>query len=77
MIEVTETFLVEDGDHSATQLAELRRLGMRIAEAEGIETAAQAAVLRNFGWELGQGYHFGRPVDGPTMTTMLEERTRD
>ncbi|WP_236832544.1 EAL domain-containing protein [Blastococcus sp. KM273128] len=29
--------------------------------AEGIETAAQAAILRELGAEHGQGYYFGRP----------------
>lgn len=30
--------------------------------AEGIETAEQAAFLRELGCDLGQGYHFSRPV---------------
>jgi len=29
--------------------------------AEGIETAGEAAVCAEFGFELAQGYHFGRP----------------
>ena len=28
--------------------------------AEGIETAAEAASLRDLGWRCGQGFHFGR-----------------
>jgi EAL domain-containing protein (putative c-di-GMP-specific phosphodiesterase class I) len=32
--------------------------------AEGIETAAQAQLLVNWGCDFGQGYHFGRPLDG-------------
>jgi diguanylate cyclase (GGDEF)-like protein len=38
---------------------------MRIATvAEGIETAEQAARVRELGCTFGQGYHFGRPAAG-------------
>lgn len=40
-----------------------RSLGVRLV-AERIETAHQADVLRKLGYDLGQGYHFGRPVIG-------------
>jgi diguanylate cyclase (GGDEF)-like protein/PAS domain S-box-containing protein len=33
--------------------------------AEGIETRAQARMLRTLGWECGQGYYFGRPAALP------------
>ncbi len=36
-------------------------LGMRVT-AEGVETAAAVAVLRELGCDVGQGYFFGRPV---------------
>lgn len=32
--------------------------------AEGVETAAEAEVCERVGFNLGQGYHFGRPVPG-------------
>jgi EAL domain-containing protein (putative c-di-GMP-specific phosphodiesterase class I) len=38
-----------------------RALGMDVV-AEGVETAAQAAALRELGFEFGQGYYFSRPV---------------
>lgn len=38
-----------------------RALGMD-AVAEGVETAAQAAALRDLGFEYGQGYYFSPPV---------------
>jgi EAL domain-containing protein (putative c-di-GMP-specific phosphodiesterase class I) len=41
-------------------LAATRELGVR-ALAEGIETAAEAASCRDLGFDLAQGYHFGRP----------------
>jgi EAL domain-containing protein (putative c-di-GMP-specific phosphodiesterase class I) len=31
------------------------------AIAEGIETREQAALLRDAGWSIGQGYLFARP----------------
>jgi EAL domain-containing protein (putative c-di-GMP-specific phosphodiesterase class I) len=37
-----------------------RSLGVRVI-AERIETAHQAAVLRRLGYDLVQGYLFGRP----------------
>jgi len=44
-------------------IVELARLrGLRVV-AEGIETAEQLAVLRKFGCDRGQGYHFSRPLD--------------
>ena len=30
--------------------------------AEGVETVAEADVLRSLGVDLGQGWHFGRPA---------------
>ncbi|HEY8882328.1 MAG TPA: PAS domain S-box protein [Dermatophilaceae bacterium] len=33
--------------------------------AEGIETETQAHILRDQGWECGQGYYFGRPAALP------------
>jgi sensor c-di-GMP phosphodiesterase-like protein len=32
------------------------------AVAEGIETEAQAVLLRNLGYRFGQGYLYGRPL---------------
>ncbi|MEU4420238.1 EAL domain-containing protein [Actinoplanes sp. NPDC024001] len=41
-------------------------LGLR-AVAEGVETAEQAAYLRDLGYQYAQGYHFGRPVPQPAF----------
>ncbi|HUC37365.1 MAG TPA: EAL domain-containing protein [Acidimicrobiales bacterium] len=43
-----------------------------VAEAEGIETEAQAACLQSLGWELGQGYYFSRPVDAHSIEILLQ-----
>jgi diguanylate cyclase (GGDEF)-like protein len=45
-------------------------LNLRVV-AEGIETADQLKALRELGCELGQGYLFGRPADGPTIARHL------
>lgn len=34
-----------------------------------METADQAAYLRELGYEYAQGYHFGRPVPNPFVET--------
>ncbi len=44
--------------------------------AEGIETEAQAARLRELGCDLGQGYLFSRPVPAEQISPMLRRRAR-
>jgi diguanylate cyclase (GGDEF)-like protein len=46
--------------------------GLRInVIAEGIETAAQAARLRQLGCQLGQGYYYARPLPADHITALL------
>lgn len=67
---------------SIVRLARQRRLEV---VAEGIETAEQAAWLRDVGCELGQGFHFSSPqsaalvlpVAGPARTGDREPRAGD
>jgi diguanylate cyclase (GGDEF)-like protein len=44
--------------------------------AEGIETDDQRERLHGMGCELGQGYHFSRPVSADTIATLLTSRLR-
>ena len=48
-----------------------RSLGMRTV-AEGIETAAQAAVVTQLGCNKGQGYFFSRPLSSEALVEWLE-----
>ena len=45
-------------------------LGLEVV-AEGIETPAQLAELREMGCDHGQGYLFSRPVDAVAAGAML------
>jgi diguanylate cyclase (GGDEF)-like protein/PAS domain S-box-containing protein len=47
-------------------------LGMDIT-AEGVETAEQAACLREMACEFGQGYFFFQPLDADAITTLLAQ----
>jgi EAL domain-containing protein (putative c-di-GMP-specific phosphodiesterase class I) len=40
--------------------------------AEGIETSEQASHLLSLGCELGQGFHFGRPLPAQVITSLLD-----
>ncbi|APZ44203.1 EAL domain-containing protein [Acidihalobacter ferrooxydans] len=51
-----------------------RALGLKLV-AEGVETEAQAAMLRAAGVDRLQGYFIARPMSGATMTDWLNTRT--
>ena len=42
--------------------------------AEGIESIEQLERLRQLRCELGQGYHFSRPLAGAELTGYLERQ---
>lgn len=48
-------------------------LGMEVV-AEGVETPAQAELLRRLDCDVLQGYHFSRPLEAQAMTRLLQER---
>lgn len=45
--------------------------------AEGVERAGQAALLKELGCRLAQGFHFGRPVPAAEFTALLEKSLRE
>jgi EAL domain-containing protein (putative c-di-GMP-specific phosphodiesterase class I) len=47
-------------------------LGLRTV-AEGIEQQAQAERLNEIGCDLGQGYHFARPMPEAEVMAMMGE----
>ncbi len=49
-------------------------LGM-ISNAEGVETAEQAALLRTIGCQEVQGFYFGRPVPSASISKLIEDQT--
>jgi EAL domain-containing protein (putative c-di-GMP-specific phosphodiesterase class I) len=52
-----------------------RKLDIRVI-AEGVETEEQAALLRDVGCTLGQGYLFSRAVDRRATTALLVNRAQ-
>jgi diguanylate cyclase (GGDEF)-like protein len=68
-LKLAATFVQSVGRHQPTRRDAFlravvdvgRTLGLTVT-AEGIETAAQAEFMREIGCEIGQGWHFGRPV---------------
>jgi diguanylate cyclase (GGDEF)-like protein len=65
---------VAKGEREAAFAETIVRLGhacqLRLV-AEGIEDVAQLEELRRLGCHLGQGYLFGRPLDGATTEALL------
>lgn len=55
-------------DHGIVEAASHLARALRLTSvAEGVETPAQARALTALGFDLGQGFHFGRPVDGEQL----------
>ncbi len=40
--------------------------------AEGIESAAESEICRQIGFQLAQGFHFGRPAPVPSLLAALD-----
>jgi EAL domain-containing protein (putative c-di-GMP-specific phosphodiesterase class I) len=48
-----------------------------VAVAEGVENIDQMRRLRELGCDLGQGYHFGRPLPPETLSLAVRPPPRD
>jgi EAL domain-containing protein (putative c-di-GMP-specific phosphodiesterase class I) len=68
-----------DGDDRAivTSLLTLARTIGLSATAEGVETAAQARVLRGLGCPVAQGFWWSRPVTAEAMDTLYRDGLPD
>ena len=56
-------------------IALARSLALRIT-GEGIETARQAALLRAWGSNEGQGYYFGKPLDSRQTAELISKSSK-
>jgi diguanylate cyclase (GGDEF)-like protein len=56
-------------------IAMSHRLGLEVV-AEGIETGAQLAFLREQGCDVGQGYYLGKPMPADECTRYLQQLRR-
>ena len=80
-IKIDRTFvrdLHEDPDDAAIVRAVIslgKSLGIQII-AEGIETPAQAAYLRKYGCDYGQGYLFGAAVPGDAIGLVMADKAK-
>ena len=80
-IKIDRTFvrdLHEDPDDAAIVRAVIslgKSLGIEIV-AEGIETPAQAAYLRKYGCDYGQGYLFGAAVPGDAVALVMADKAK-
>jgi EAL domain-containing protein (putative c-di-GMP-specific phosphodiesterase class I) len=63
--------------HEASIVRAIVQLGGTLHKsivAEGIETAAQAAQLREMGCAMGQGFHLSPPLSGPQAGELLRRQ---
>jgi len=51
-------------------------LGMSTV-VEGVETEAQAALVRQLGFDKGQGYLFSRPLEAQALSAWLQPAPRN
>ncbi len=78
LIKIDRSFVSDLGPHPSQRfvmqsMVELaQRLGVHIV-AEGIERRDQLLALQALGCDLGQGYHFSRPVPAEAMADLLAE----
>ena len=64
--------IMEDDEMVRTIIALGKSLGLNVI-AEGVETAEQAAKLRDLGCEFAQGFYFSVPINAQEATDLLAE----
>ena len=64
--------IMEDDEMVRTIIAMGRNLGLKVV-AKGVETAEQAAKLRELGCEFAQGFYFSVPINAQEATDLLAE----
>jgi predicted signal transduction protein with EAL and GGDEF domain len=67
---------ISDDGLAAAIMAIGERLGLEVV-AEGIEHPEQIDLLQNLGFDLGQGYFFGRPMPAGRLEQHFEGRDED
>ena len=75
ILKIDRSFMTTEG-HDAALVKALVRMSQELgltAVAEGVETALQAAFLRDAGCRYGQGYHFARPAHPATIERLLAD----
>ena len=60
----------EDGAIVRAIIAMAKSLGLAVT-GEGVETEAQADLLRAWGCDRGQGYYYGKPLDAAATAALL------
>jgi|GEM_PF-1061478 len=60
----------------ASAIVEMGHALGKVVIAEGIETPEQAILLRKLGCDVGQGFHFSRPLTAEAFRSLLTEHPR-
>jgi diguanylate cyclase (GGDEF)-like protein/PAS domain S-box-containing protein len=76
-LKIDRAFVGHAGEERGTAIIDVvinlaKRLGLKTV-AEGVETAEQAAVLRELGCDYAQGYFYSKPVGARSCLRLLQE----
>jgi EAL domain-containing protein (putative c-di-GMP-specific phosphodiesterase class I) len=65
-----------DGEAIATAIIAMAHSLQLTVVAEGVETPAQLAFLRQAGCDIMQGYYFAKPMPAQELTQLLRSRSK-
>lgn len=79
VLKIDQSFVRDIGSDRRQQqitraLIELSRTMNIQTVAEGVETAGQVALLRSFGCDVGQGFHFGKAMSATAAEAFLQSK---